>query len=381
VKNFRTLDDVQLWRITDVIDDQEYSYPVFATPGTFSGVSSYLVRPAIPLPSTTHYRFLHGRLGPLAMEHAGSEWYINAPSFKRIASKCEGITPNYYLRWGTALVPEVKDADQQEVKELSSDPDFVKAMAAYPEFPSQRSALICFLRFCNLLQQRLLQHHMPVNLGCVVLRAFPYRRNWLPILHRAHAQNLNEGDFSSVVESLFNVDLVGMDGDKFTWTIEATPTPEFRKTCQKMEAEAASFGPTLYLQRWAKLCAKLKNEAVNTVQAWVEDSRAPLGAVDTSLPEKLWSLASRRSRGRVRNAPPPPPETYYSTDPGRESPIVSSASLGETPDPEMQEVPDAELAVELVRPHRKVGGAGSEPRVLVPAGPDSHPPDQALLAG
>jgi hypothetical protein len=387
--NFQPADDVQLWRVTDVIDGREYAWPLLVTPGNIGSGPVYQVRPGVPFSDLHQHEFVHSRLDPDALEIDNSRWLVRPTRMADLAVKCEGITPKFYVKWGEPPTSAEAPKEDLDPTEGLMDKDFLNFLVASgPEFPTKNIALMSFLRICNCAQQWLLEHHRPVDLRFVVLRAFPYRKNWLPILHKAHSESLpqavKDGNLADVADkiglrdSLYCVDLAAMQGNQtFAWSIEATPTRHFDKAVLATETQALAYGPNLYLKRWSKLVTKLYDSTLEAVRSWVEASALPLGAVDTTLPENLWSLGARRSRGRVRNVAPPPPETYFSThahDPG--NPVVDNAGGLRSKNADVSEVPDAKFDIQLVRPHRRVGRARvADPGVLVPAGPGGPVPE------
>lgn len=325
-------DDVQLWRLTDVINEKPHSWPIHATPVVDgSGNKFWLVQPAYPVGSLEQRDFVYNRIAQVAAEADGPKWLVRPTLLTEIAFKCRGVSPKYYLKWpgefegGKQL--EVKEAKPYDAPECS-DEDFVRYAALRAGLKDISEFRRTFLIMVYNAVRWLVDERKPLRLGFCTLHVLPYRANWKGILH-ARWPNIasvfekpveqQDGvlDALGVKPALFSADLIEMlDGGEFGWTLEVTPSEALEKELMKTETEMVGkhkrIGVT-YVWRWAQMVREKVPEILYVFQKWIKKAARPVASVDDTLPQDQWVLLPKRRRGRVHPVGAPPPATYYRT--------------------------------------------------------------------
>ena len=332
MRNVTKTDDKQLWRICDVIDGQDCSWPIYATPCVDSqDHPAMLVELAYPLTSVSQQQFVHVRLKQAAFEQDGSKWLLRPRSLEQVAFKCSGVTPKFYLKWpgeftgGT--VTEVKEKPLYK-DDVCADEDFVRYVANQIGNLDIAHLRLVFNAFCWNALRYMLNEYRPIDFGFATIHALPYRKNWAPILHArypgiASVFERSPEECRATLDALgfdlplFSSDMMSMPtNNTFGWTLEIIPKEKTRKEFQKVEDEAAEqYAQTnvSYLWRWSKIVKAKLEEITHVFEDWIEAASLPVATVDSSRPSDQWLLSPKRTRGRVRPIVPPPPPTYYRT--------------------------------------------------------------------
>ena len=378
-KQFHPTDCTQLWRVTDHIDGKDYSWPLLATPGDTNEGACYEVRLAVHVETKAQQVFVYQRIDAMAYwkDPSALRWLVRPTFLAQFAKKCPGMVPQYYVQWdqpAAKAAPDQAPLEAQKPAETCPDEDFVRYLCASSGMTDIPGMRVTWHLVCYHAMRWLLEQGKPLNLDFIKLYALPYRANWKSILHARYPQSLKalstEPEHRKAVldaiglsESLYSADLIEVNpGDTFGWTIEAVPSAKLEQAIADTEAKClqTANSPANYLYRWSRAITNQYDNIISIYESFVKKSAKPLGSVDDSLPKNLWSLSGRKSRGRVRPFVPPVPDAFFSTDDSQPNNAKdASPAPAEEKIPELPEVPEARLEIQLVRPHRSV--AGQEP--------------------
>lgn len=360
--NFNQTEEKSLWKISDVADGKEYSWPIWVARGTFSGDAAFLVWPAVPVSTNAQQDFIYNRLRNASFFHRPPKYVIRTTRLEDIASKInEPGEPGSHVKWPDELAP---------IQELESSPDteFVHHVCNALGYADYKTARFLYTAFCHHAVKWMLEQNKPLNLGFATVRAFPFRENWKAIMHAKYPELWkafkNSGEELESELRRWGVDVAMVSEDMlaatkdgtFQWSLDITPSSEFIKLTEKAELDCLASSPTktAYLFRLRNLMEKCYEHAIDSLRSFIKKASEPMGSVDKGRIQDNMRLVPRFTRGRVRPGATPPPVTRYQTDSNapQHEPIAKS-NPDASPFEDLQDLPDGKLSIGFSAGRRK----------------------------
>lgn len=349
----------QLWKISDHIDGKDYTLPLIVTPCIYSGRNVMHVVSGITL-SDAKRRFLKARLDAVSQREGSSEWIMAPTRLESVAFKCPPeMFPEEVLSWPDDNPPN------SEVDTL--DTQFVRYFCNASGITDLEQGKLLYAAMCHAATRWMLEENKPLNLGFATITAVPYRANWQAILHAAYPDSMRALKFSKpeerdvaldalrMREAFWSEDLIACNDDgTFNWSLAIHPSREFLLTAAAGEfacmSEANPKGA--YVSRWKSLVKKLYEHIIASYHSFLAQASLPLARLDESLSADRLRLVPRVTRGRVRSAPPPPPQPHYQVDSDPKTNIYQAASKPAQEEIEdLSDVPDGHLSLKITK-HR-----------------------------
>lgn len=312
---FQPTDDRQLWKYDLSKDGLKISLPVYATPGIVDNEPYWLVIPAVPI-SEGPWGHLSAVLDPLSIHDGPDFWVIRHEDFK--AEKCNGVTPEYYLRYpetqyGTGLtVRPIYGTERRQPVDI----DFLQDMWQRTSVAELRVVRAVWQAICQELPRYLVATGKSVSFGFMELRCFPYRANWkqillsrfpriLPVLRLPKEQRDDLIHKTGFGIAQLNTGLMALSGKAHPhtigWTLECDLQPSWHQYIDGHENDVlATLGPRKYFQRAINLFDRFRVRALETFTRWVEQTARPCAAINRGRGHGLVRLVPAIRPNRVR---------------------------------------------------------------------------------
>ena len=310
--------DVQLWR---VIDTGGLVWPIYATPSQEPQGPCFFVELAIPAENEAQWKFISEILNANSFDCEGQSWLVRQTILEKIAKKCEGITPAYYLRWpDSPLVaqPEKKEFGNQPLignseAEANEFENFVRYCAAESGITDVNTLRLHFALLCKSGMTWLMVKRKVLNLGFCKLYALPLRKDFTSILAKqwpeVHAtfrrRKLRMGilEACGFIKSLHNTELIEMQTDEtIGWSIHAVEEKPIERYVEKIERETLlKSTPSRYVFRLGNTIRKSYVQIVEVMAGYLAKTRLKDGYVDQSVPVN-----------QLRLSPKVPPYRHFS---------------------------------------------------------------------
>lgn len=280
--------DTELW----VISGDTWTIPVKCRFCEVNGVEYFHVFPAVALgfAQSSSLESALKRLGGEVDVRAG--WAVPVEAMRQHFKKAEGITPEFYFKWG--LITKVPTEEQIDVAVKER-----KAKLDCSEFIKHVSEVSGIDQYTLTLSWIAITQHIPgwlltgkmLNLGFSRLVAVPYRKNWkeillvrYPTLKKALMINdpkrLLSMAFTAASRMIRMSELTESHQRRgrtvFSWHIEVLHDSDWEKTCDQVEGDAAArLGPLAYVKRWANRVAHIEDSVYEVLAEQVAKETAP----------------------------------------------------------------------------------------------------------
>lgn len=307
------LSDKQLWKIRDVRDSQEIVWPIYATPSIVNDSPCFFVDLAMPAENEAQWKFISEILNANSFDSEGQSWLVRKTVLEKIAQKCEGVTPAYYLRW-----PDSPIAQPETKKEFGNQPllgnseaeanefeNFVRYCAADAGITDVATLHLHFALLCRGGMKWLMDKRKVLNLGFCKLYALPLRKDFTSILSKQwphiHAtfrrRKLRMGilEACGFIKSLHNTDLIEMQTDEtIGWSIHAVEEKPFERYVEKIERETLlKSTPSRYVLRLGNTIRKSYVQIVEVMAGYLAKTSLKDGYVDQSVPVNQLRLSPK----------------------------------------------------------------------------------------
>lgn len=318
--------DRQLWTIKGVtIDDKAWAIPVYADPfQADSGERYWRIEPAISV-TASMWNALEGRVKPYRVNVTNDSCILAEESLKAIGSKCDGITPGYYLQWDA-----VRTASDNLVSEKLEGPDpgepeaerFLRYLVQRTGVSTLPHLKIIWRAICQEGLIWMAEEHKPLHLGFVRLVPMPYRRNWKEValaMHPSAVSHLNQfknnrakmedqltrcGFMADLVNSILTA--LNRKVPHIHWIIEASPQAAWAQASEEVERKRCLHTPpTKYTEYVRQNIVRKTPEAIQILVQYVRDTLLPAGSVDSG---RTWGspvLIPWRPPGAIAPRPAP----------------------------------------------------------------------------
>ncbi len=295
ILHFQPTNDRQLWRYEF---DKQWTIPIYATPGLVEDKPHWLIIPALTL-SVPGWQKLNGVLESLTIHQGQEFWVVKAEDFK--AEKCEGVTPEYYLRYvehGGGATPTGLSNRQLYGAPIGPQPgnDFIEEVWKRTSVCELNLLRLVFHAIRQELPRYLIASGAPVSFGWMELRALPYRANWkqillakfpkiLVVLRGKSTEERNvelERTGFRVAQSSTSLMALATTTNTHTvgWTVECDLQKIWHDYIEEHERDVlAAIGNDAYFKRATNLFIKAKKQALSVFYRWLEQTARPCASI------------------------------------------------------------------------------------------------------
>lgn len=328
--NVKCCGDIQLWVVHCATGQHApWQLPVLATPlQDEAGRRYWRLEPTAEITATMH-RVLLQRLDPYRLECVTQHWVLDDAALHEVASKAEGITPSYYVRWPTVVAPRSGAVDGETLVE-SKDPRLaeMERFLRYVVSETGIAPLPQLKTIWRAITQSALvwlsEKHAPLNLGFARVVPLPYRANWKEIFLAMHpgsseiliqhkakplsmqAMLLETGALPDLVNSTLMA--INSRAHYLYWNLEILPTKAWHEASESYEKKRlAACYPAQYTEYIRRCAVKRVSESLSALVAWVKATSLPCGALDSGRTYGSKVLRAWIPKGFVEPRPPKRP--------------------------------------------------------------------------
>ena len=309
--------DKQLWK---TLEDAGRVWPVYATPSVVDG-PCYFVESAATIETEEQWKFVNHWLSSQAFDSDGTHWLIRPKNFEQLHRKCDGVTPGYYLQWPGVVdvnLPQ-KEADVSNITNpVQNDEisDFIRYCCAENGWPNFHVINGMFALICRSANHWMLAKRKPLDLGFCTIYALPYRKNWQAVVDenakkkwpniasilKRKKHRMGILDACGFIPMLHDTDLLAISDDEtLTWSLSIIEGKQFKRLSEKMERDTLKESTAArYVGRIGSLIKKSYANIVEITADYFEKANAPVGYVDTTLPQNSWRVSRKVPYNRNR---------------------------------------------------------------------------------
>lgn len=264
--NYKATGDKELWMVTS----ESMVTPIYCTPvEDISGNAYWIILSAVHLHRGQHAT-LALSLQPLSVINELDRWVIQFDRLKEVATKCLGVTPQYYFRAPDESPTHAEfDADENPTPP-NFDEDFIRQVWHRSQVAKMGVFKVVWAALIQGIAHRLIVEHKPLDLGWFSIHALPYRENWKhnllfkhPKLHAYYGgmtasirQAMMKRD--GIYADLLRTDMMAIkfQGGRPTirWSLEIEQSPQWLKYVDQVEHDRLTGATTTaYIHRWGTI--------------------------------------------------------------------------------------------------------------------------------
>lgn len=321
--------DRELWAINGSgVGGTTWSIPVFADP--FSGEVKpgqvrrfYRISPAAVMDLGCEAA-LRGRLIPYNVDAASGMTLVTEKALHEIATKAQGITPSYYLKWGPdgsnpgKVEEESVDADYDKAPEATEK--FIEYVYTHTQVASHSTLKLVWRAITQCAFDWLAVDKRPISFGFMELTPIPYRINWAQMLKAMFpgspptvrlknkvardARLLDMGFMGQMTNGI----LLGMDNNAgvITWRVECTLQKNWWQRIIGLEQKIkATLGPVQYSHYVFRQMFNRRDKLLELYAAWVKEANRPAGTNDDGRLHGGKALICWLPPGKIKPVDPP----------------------------------------------------------------------------
>lgn len=299
MKQWKTTKDRELWKLTV----GKITLPFYATQGTMDEDEEKIW---CVLPATfTGKLFMQIRpvLDAMTFMRAEESRFIKEEMFLKYFTKCEGITPSFYVASGE-FERETK-VKSQEVGASVPDPEQVEAMpSAFTNWMAETVGTysadewkLIWVTLCQQIPRYMLTSNDPIQFGWGTMFALPLRKNWQSIMlakfpriwtwlrHSYDWHKLEIAPFATEAKRADLLEIVTFRKRALVgWNIFFHTNKKWHGYITSVEDSLyTQLGPRAYLARVGDLLHRYWGGFIMLLRGYVEGSRIPCG--DVAAPE------------------------------------------------------------------------------------------------